>query len=97
MHPVNVLDAVMHLNRNLLPREEAQITLLQQGLQFNIRNGLYCGHDFLFKFHQILDVVFQAFLNLDNLQNGPFYFGASTIWVSGHVAVNDGAGCGQFI
>lgn len=25
MHPVNVLDAVMHLNRNLLPREEAQI------------------------------------------------------------------------
>jgi hypothetical protein len=41
--------------------------------------------------------MFQAFLNLDYLQNGPFYFGAATIRVSGHVAVNDGAGCGQFI
>ena len=87
----------MHLNRNLLPREEAQIPLLQQGLQFNIRNGPDCCHDFLLQFHQILDVVFQAFLNLDNFQNGSFYFGAATIRVSGHVAVNESAGCGQFI
>lgn len=33
MHPVNVLDAVVHFDRNLLPREEAKVTLLQQGLQ----------------------------------------------------------------
>jgi len=87
----------MHFNRNLLPREEAQIPLLQQGLQLDIRNGPNCGHDFFLQFHQILNIVFQAFLNLDNLQNGPFYFGAATIRVSRHIAINDSARCGQFI
>lgn len=36
VHPVNVLDAVVHFDRNLLPREEAKVTLLQQGLQFYV-------------------------------------------------------------
>lgn len=67
MHPVNMLDAVMHFHRNLLPREEAEVALLQQGLQFNIGNGMDRGHYFLLQLYQIFHIAFQAFLNLDDL------------------------------
>ena len=55
-----VLDAVLHLHRNLLPLEEAQVSLLQQGLQFDIRNSTDYGHDSLLQLDQIFNVVFHT-------------------------------------
>ena len=36
MHTVNVLDTVMHLDRDFLPREKTQVPFFQERLLFNI-------------------------------------------------------------
>ena len=92
-----MLNAVVHLHRNLLPREEAQIPLLQQGLQFDIGNRMDRRHDFLLQLNQIIHISFQAFLDLDYFYDSGFHLGAAMIRVTWHIAVNNGARCGQFV
>jgi len=57
VHTVNVLNAVMHLDRNLLPRDKAEVTLLKQGLQLHIRYRAYRCHDVLLKLHEFVHVL----------------------------------------
>ena len=65
--------------------------------QIESLNGMDCRHGFLLQLNQIIHISFQAFLDLDYFYDSGFHLGAAMIRVTWHIAVNNGARCGQFV
>ena len=64
----DVVDAVIHVHRNLLPMQEAEVALFQKGLVFGILHSLDGSDDFTLQFHQCIDVPVNLSLQVDILQ-----------------------------
>ena len=74
MHTMDVLHGVVHVHRNLLPSDKAQVALFQKCLVFHVGNCLDDTHDFTLQIHQCFDVLLDAFLKVDNDDNPQLIF-----------------------
>lgn len=73
LHPEGILQAVTHINRDLLPGLEAEVAQLQKGLVFRILNLFDHRHDITLQIHQDIDVIIDLVLQVNHLADDGFH------------------------
>ena len=66
-----VLQAVIHIHGYLLPRQEAEISLLQQRLILRVVNGLDDRYNFTLQIHQAANIAVNLCLKVYDFPQHP--------------------------
>ena len=79
-----MVHAVAHIHGDDFPRLKAQITLLQQGLQFRTRYCFDGGGDCLLQIHQLVNITVDFSLQVYNLTNSIGHLGCGLVGITRH-------------